>query len=170
MGKLAEARPGLRAVVPTVDAVADAVARGVAGWPVEALVVTGDEEKYNAFAAADAALAASGTVALELAIAALPMVIAYKAHALTAWAARRMILVPYVCLVNLILDTEAVPEFIQERCRPGLLAEAVARLLDDPEIAQAQTIAARRAVALLGLGGAAPSERAARVVLEIIAG
>ena len=170
LGKLAEARPGLRAVVPTVDAVADAVVRGVADWPVEALVVSGDEEKYNAFAAADAALAASGTVALELAIAALPMVIAYKAHALTAWAARRMILVPYVCLVNLILDTEAVPEFIQERCRPGLLAEAVARLLDDPVIAQAQTHAARRAVALLGLGGAAPSERAARVVLEIIAG
>ncbi len=169
LGKLAASRPGLRAVVPTIAAVADEVARGAAGWPVETLVVTGGREKYHAFAAADAALAASGTVALELAIAALPTVIAYKAHALTAWAARRMILVPYACLVNLILDQPAVPEFIQERCRPDLLAEAIASLLDDPEARAAQNAAARRAVEILGLGGVSPSARAAEVVLGIIA-
>lgn len=170
LGKLAASRPGLRAVVPTVAAVADEVARGAADWPVEALVVAGGHEKYHAFAAADAALAASGTVALELAIAALPTVIAYKAHALTAWLARRMVLVEYVCLVNLILDQPAIPEFIQERCRSDLLAEAVAGLLDDPEARAAQKAAARRAVEILGLGGVSPSARAAEVVLGIIAG
>ena len=169
LGRLAATRPGLRAVVPTVAAVAEAVARGTADWPVETLVVSGAEEKYHAFAAAHAALAASGTVALELAIAALPTVIAYKANAVTAWAMRRVVLVPYACLVNLILDRPVVPEFIQERCRPELLAEAVANLLDDPEARAAQIGAARRAVEILGLGGASPSERAAEVVLGIIA-
>lgn len=174
LGKLAVNRPGLRAVVPTVAAVAEEVARGAADWPVETLVITGGREKYHAFAAADAALAASGTVALELAIAALPTVIAYKANALTAWAARRMILVPYVCLVNLILDQPAVPEFLQDRCRPDLLAEAVAELLDDAQARAAQIAASRRAVEILGhgapgLGGDSPSARAATAVLEIIA-
>ena len=95
--------------------------------------------------------------------------IAYKANAVTAWAMRRVVLVPYACLVNLILDRPVVPEFIQERCRPELLAEAVANLLDDPEARAAQIGAARRAVEILGLGGASPSERAAEVVLGIIA-
>ncbi len=170
LGRLAATRPGLLAVVPTVATVADEVAAGTAQWPVKTLVVTGAHEKYNAFAAADAALAASGTVSLELAIAAVPMVIAYKANALTAWLARRMVLVDYACLVNLILDREAVPEFIQERCRPDLLAAAVAKLLDHNEAREAQTSAARAAVETLGLGGAPPSERAAEVVLDVIAG
>ena len=168
LGKLAASRPGLVAVVPTVSAVADEVARGTADWPVETLIVTGASEKYHAFAAADAALAASGTVSLELAIAAVPMVIAYRVHALTAWLARRMVLVPYACLVNLILDQPAVPEFIQETCRPDVLAEAVAGLLDDEELCQAQRDAARRAVDILRPEGASPSERAAEVVLEVI--
>lgn len=168
LGRLAATRPGLRAVVATVSTVIDEVAAGTAQWPVETLVVTGRLEKYNAFAAADAALAASGTVALELAIAAVPMVIAYKTNALTAWLARRTVLVDYACLVNLILDREAVPEFIQERCRPDLLADAVAELLANSETREAQIRAARAAVETLGLGGASPSERAAGVVLGII--
>lgn len=169
LGRLSVDKPGLRAVVPTVAAVADEVARGTADWPVETLVVRGVEEKYHALAAADAGLAASGTVALELAIAGLPMVIAYKTNALTAWAARRMILVDYICLVNLVLDEAAVPEFIQERCRADLLSQAVAELLDDPEVRSHQLEAACRAVEMLGLGGASPSQRAASVVLEVIA-
>lgn len=169
LGLLAASRPGLIAVVPTVATVADEVARETAGWPIKTLVVTGRFEKYNAFAAADTALAASGTVALELAIAALPMVIAYRVNVLTAWALRRMVRVPYACLVNLILDQPAVPEFIQERCRPDLLANAVAMLFDDSEACAAQIKAARQAVEILGLGGDPPSHRAAQVVLGMIA-
>lgn len=168
LGRLAASRPGLRAVVPTVPAVFHAVAQATDQWPVETLVVSGGEEKYNAFAAADAALAASGTVSLELAIAGVPAIVAYKTNWLTAWAAKRMMLVSHICLVNIILDRQCVPEFIQQRCRADLLAAALTSLLDDPQARATQTDAGRRAVEILGLGGPAPSDRAADVVLGII--
>ena len=96
------------------------------------------------------------------------MVIAYKANALTAWLARRIIRVPYVCLVNLILARPVVPEFIQQDCRADLLAEAVAGLYDDGDARAAQITGGRQAAELLGLGGAPPSDRAADVVLKVI--
>ena len=167
LGLLAARFPGLRAVVPTVAAIADEVRAGAAAWPVETRVVGGDE-KYDAIAAADVALAASGTIALELAIAGTPMVITYKANPLTAWLARRMIRVDYVCLVNLILDRPAVPELLQDACRPDRLADAVARLLDDAQARETLIAEAYRAVESLGLGGAPPSDRAAAVVLDVI--
>ena len=167
LGLLAARFPGLRAVVPTVAAIADEVRAGAAAWPVETRVVGGDE-KYDAIAAANVALAASGTIALELAIAGTPMVITYKANPLTVWLARRMIRVDYVCLVNLILDRPAVPELIQERCRPDLLAEAVSLLLRDEDARQRQIGEARRAVEQLGLGGSPPSDRAAAVVPNVM--
>ena len=168
LGLLAGRFPGLRAVVPTVAAIGGEVRAGVAAWPVETQVVDGDE-KYDAIAAADVALAASGTIALELAIAGTPMIITYKANPLTAWLARRMIRVDYACLVNLILDRPAVPELIQEDCRPEPLAEALSLLLRDEGVRQKQIGDARHAVEQLGLGGAPPSDRAAEVVLDVIA-
>ena len=167
---LAARFPTLGVVVPTVETVAAEVAAAAARWPVEALVVAGTREKHDAFAAATVALAASGTVALELAIAGLPAVITYKANPLTAWAVRRMIRVQYVSLVNLILDRPVVPELLQERCRPDLLADAVGALLADHGARAAQTAAARRAAELVGLAGPPPSRRAADVVLDVIAG
>ena len=89
-------------------------------------------EKYDAFAAGTTALAASGTVLLELGLARLPTVIAYRVHPVTAAVARRLLRVRYAALANIILDREAMPEFIQERCRPDLLADAVGTLLTDP--------------------------------------
>ncbi len=169
LAKLARRFRGLRAVVPTVETVASVVIEHAGRWPVETRVVAGRQEKCDAFAAANVALAASGTVALELAIAGVPMVITYRANPLTMWAARRMIRVPYVCLVNLILDRPVVPELLQENCRPDVLAEAVAALLSDEQASAAQTADARRAVEELGLGGPPPSQRAAEVVLGIIA-
>jgi lipid-A-disaccharide synthase len=169
LGLLAARYPGLRAVVPTVAAVEADVAVACAAWPVETHVVAGRHEKYHAMAAARVALAASGTVALELAIAGTPMVIAYKTNALTAWLARRMVRVSYACLVNLILDRPVVPEFIQQDCRPDLLADAVAGLFDDGAARAAQIADGRRAAESLGLGGPSPSARAAEVVLRVIA-
>ena len=168
LARLAGRFRGLRAVVPTAEAVASAVTEHARRWPVETYVVAGPQEKYDAFAAADVALAASGTVALELAIAGVPMVITYIWNPLTAWAARRMIRVPYACLVNLLLDRPVVPELLQENCRPDMLAEAVAALLSDGAARAAQTADARRAVEELGLGGPPPSQRAAEVILGII--
>ena len=167
---LAPRFPGLHAVVPTVGTVATEVQAGAAGWPVPTVVVHGVEEKYDAFAAAEAALAASGTISLELALAGCPMVIAYRVNALTAWLVRHfMIKVRFVSVVNLRLDRALVPELLQENCRPALLAEALQHLLADPALGRAQIDAAAPALAQLGRGGMPPSQRAARTVLGVIA-
>ncbi|WP_316976357.1 lipid-A-disaccharide synthase [Shumkonia mesophila] len=163
-------RPDLRAVVPVIGAVADEVARAAAGWPVPATVVHGRADKIDAFAAADVALAASGTVALELAMAETPAVIAYRVNPLTAWLARRLVRVPYANLVNLVLDRPAVPELIQEDCRPERLTAALDALFVDEAARRAQVEAGREALTRLGRGGPSPGERAAAVVLDVIAG
>jgi lipid-A-disaccharide synthase len=158
---------GLRVVVPTVDTVAEQVGRAAAA--LGGIVVRGQRDKYDAFAAADVALAASGTVALELALAGVPTVISYRLSPLTAAIARRLLRIRYVSLVNLVLDRPVAPEFLQERCRPDLLEEAVSALLLDPAAREAQRAAGREALRILGYGGPPPSARAARIVLDLIA-
>jgi lipid-A-disaccharide synthase len=170
LGRLAQSRPNLRAVLPAVDACRSAIAVVAESWPVPTLVVSGRQERYDAFAAADAALAASGTVALELAMARTPMVIAYKLNPITAMLARRVIKTRYVNLVNLILEREVVPELLLGACRPDRLADAVGRLLDDPAARAAQRVGAEQAIRALHGEGLKPSERAADVVLSRIAG
>lgn len=165
---LRQAKPGLVGILPTVDAVRADVEAAVAGWSVKPIVVTGEAEKFAAFAAADAALAASGTVALELAMAKTPMVVAYRMNPLTAWLARRLIRVRFVTLLNLVLDRAAVPELLQNDCVPGKLAAAVVRLLEDPAARAEQVAAATEALAALKPEGALPSEKAAEVVLSLV--
>ena len=165
---LAPQLPGLRLVVPTVETVADTVAAATAGWPGSPVVLRGGAEKYDAFAAADAALAASGTVALELALARLPAVITYRVTPVTAFLARRLLKVRYANLVNLLLDRPAVPELIQEHCTPEAVARSVMRLLTDPAAAAAQRAALGEAMDGLGYGGPSPSLRAADAVLELM--
>lgn len=158
--------PDLLAVLPSLHPVASEVRSAAARWPFPALVVEGTAEKHDAMAAAGAALAASGTVSLELAQARLPQVIAYRLHPLTAFALRRLIRVPHVSLVNLLAEEAAIPEFLQEDCRADRLAEALARLLGSPEERAAQLRAGDRALGLLGAGlEELPSLRAARAVL-----
>jgi len=161
--------PGLVAVIPTVATVRDRVVAAVADWPVRVIVVEGDAAKYDAFAAAEAALAASGTVALELALARLPTVIAYRLNPVTVALYRRLIRVKYVNLVNLMLDRMLVPELLQQECRPDRLAAELARLLDDPQARREQIEGVAEVARWLGQGDRPPSERAARVVLDIIA-
>lgn len=166
LGLLAERFPGLRAVVPTVSTVAEQVTAATASWPVPTTVVMGEREKYGAFAASNAALAASGTVALELAVAGLPAVIAYQVSGLTAWIVRRMTTVRYISLPNLILEKPLLPEFIQDRCNPPTLATAVEELLLDRDARCAQIEGGAEVARQLGRGGPPPSEQAAKVVLD----
>ncbi len=168
LGLLAEGFPGLRALVPTVGTVADMVEEAVRNWPVPAEVLTGTEAKFQAFAAADAALAASGTVAVELAVAGLPTVIAYRVNPLTAFLAARMIRVDHVSVVNLVLSREVQPERLQGRCTPSELAAALEALLYDPAARRAQREGCAAAAGVLGFGGPAPSLRAARAILSVI--
>jgi lipid-A-disaccharide synthase len=162
-------RPHLHAVVPTVAVLFDEIAAAVADWAVPATVVCGDGERFDAFAAADGAIAASGTVALELAMAGTPTVITYKMNAITGWLARRVVRLPFVSLVNLLAEGEVFPELLQGDCRPENLAATLCRLLDDPAARADQATGAARAIAALGLEGPTPSERAAAVVLSVIA-
>ncbi len=166
LGRLKDRHPGLQAVVPTLPHVAGKVA--AAAWPIPALVMEAEGEKADALAACDVALAASGTVALELAMARVPSVIAYRMNPLSIWLGRRFIRARFANLVNVILDREAVPEYLQERCRPRLLAASLQTLLDDSNARRVQAVAAAEALERLGLGGPPPSRRAARAVWGVI--
>lgn len=169
MERLLPARPDLVAVVPTVATVRDRVAAAIADWPLPAILVEGEAAKHDAFAAAEVALAASGTVALELALARLPAVIAYRLNPVTVALYRRLVRVKYVNLVNLMLDRMLVPELLQEDCRPDRLSVELGRLLDDPAARQTQLDGVAEVAGWLGQGDTPPSERAARVVLDVIA-
>jgi len=164
---MADRFPGLRVVVPSVETVAEPVRRAVADWTVPVLVV-GTDEKWDAFAASDAALAASGTVALELAVSKVPMVIAYRVAPLTAMLVRRLLTIKYVCLLNLLVDRLVVPELLQENCTPLNLVGELAPLMRDGRERRLQLEGCAEALDALGVGGEAPSLRAAREALAMI--
>ncbi|OIQ90911.1 lipid-A-disaccharide synthase [mine drainage metagenome] len=168
VARLARRFPDLRVVVPTVETVAGEVRRAVAGWALPVTVVTGQANRYDAFAASRAALAASGTVALELAMAGVPMAIAYRLSPVTAFLARRLIKLRFVCLINLLLDRAAVPELLLGECRAERLAPVLEGLLADETVRAAQRCGQEEALAVLGRGQDSPSLRAAREVLAMI--
>lgn len=160
--------PGMRVVLPTVPSVAPVVRDLVRDWPVRPEVIENADRKRAAFAAADVAIAASGTVSLELAANDCPMVIAYDMHPVTMWLLRRMARVDTVTLVNLVSETRTIPEFIGRDCRAARIAPALARLLTDPEAMAAQREAMAVTMDRLGRGGEAPGLRAARSVLAAL--
>jgi lipid-A-disaccharide synthase len=166
---LAQRHPDLRVVVPTVGKVAGAVRAAAANWPLAPIVVEGDVKKYSAFAASTAALAASGTVALELALARLPAIIAYRVHPITHRLYSRLIRVKYANLVNIMQDRMLVPEYLQGDCAPDRLAEGVDRLLSDSAARQFQIDGVAEVARWLGQGEEKPpSRRAADAVLAVI--
>ena len=170
VARLWQQLPRLRVVLPTLGHLAPLVRSGVAGWDVPVLVLEDREERFEAYAASSLAIAASGTVSLEVALAGLPMITIYKTGPLTAWLARRLITVPHVNLINLILSRPAVPELLQEDCRPERIAASAIRLMTDQGLRQQQQAALAEAVVRLGgVGEQPPSHRAAARILEILA-
>jgi len=167
---LAARYPDLVVAVPTVETVADEVAATTAGWPLPTLVLRGAAERFDAFAAASAALAASGTVALELAMANVPAVIAYRVSPVSAFVATRFLGLDlkFVSLVNILAERQVMPELLQDDCRPDRLAAAVGHLLDDPGAVEDQRHGAREALTRLGWGETSPSARAATAILSFI--
>lgn len=161
--------PGLRVVIPTVETVGDEVARTVASWPLRPDVVRGAEARYDAFAASRAALAASGTVTLELAMAGLPMVVGYRVAPLTGMIARRLLKIGQVSLPNLLAGRPIVPEFLQQDCRPAAIVPELERLMTSEVAREEQRTGLGDALARLQAGVELPSHRAARAVLEAIA-
>lgn len=170
LARVADRYGPLELVVPTVPRLGDAVAKAVTSWRVPAKIVTDPAEKLAAFRKARVALAKSGTSTLELALAGVPTVAAYKIPFVEELVARLVIKVPSVILANLVLGENAVPEFLQRDCTPERLAAALLPLLTDTPERARQLAAFERLDQVMGIGEAAPSERAAAVVLSYISG
>lgn len=168
-------KPEVRVLVPAVAAVADLVRGHLTDWPGDPVVIdprglpaaAAEARKRAAFAAADLALAASGTVSLELAAQGTPMVIGYKVSWLTQKIAERMVTIDTVTLVNLVSETRAVPECLGPACTPETIA---ARLAEVHAAPQTQEAAMGLTMQRLGRGGEAPGLRAARAVLNRMPG
>jgi len=165
---LASKIPGLTTVLPTVPHVALQVRDAASAWPTPLHILEDENDKYAAFDAADVALAASGTVTAELALARTPMVVAYRVGGLTYALANRLMTAPYMTLVNILLERRAVPEFKQYEATPEILADEIERLFHDEGARQAQTDAMNEFGRRLGEEEEAPSQRAARVLLNFI--
>jgi len=170
-------RPEMQVVIPAAPAVAELIAQQVASWrggPPVVLDPRAHEPeaaqgvKRTAFAAADVAIAASGTVSLELAAAQTPMVIAYDLNWLSWQILSRMVNLNTVTLVNLITGTHTIPEFLGPNCRPEAIAEATLELIENAPSRDAQLMAMQEAMIALGAGGEDPGLRAARAVLDAV--
>ncbi|WP_054304433.1 lipid-A-disaccharide synthase [Gemmobacter sp. LW-1] len=168
LGLLRARHPGLRVVLPTLPTVEPLVREVTAEWPVAPEIVLDPARKRGAFAAADVALAASGTVSLELAANGCPMVIAYRLHPVSFWLMKRAALIDTVTLVNLVSETRAVPEFLGPACLAENIAPAVLALLAQGPERAAQEAAMRLTMERLGKGGEPPGLRAARSVLSVL--
>lgn len=166
LGKLAAQGMKFEVVVPTLPALRPEIEAAAASSPVPVRIVTERAEIDAAFRTARAALAASGTVTLELAVAGVPTVVAYRLSIIEAWIGRLMIRVPSIVLANLVLGENAMPEFIQYRATAQNLAASLAPLLADTPERHRQVEAFKKLDTLMQVGGEAPSARAARAVIE----
>lgn len=171
LARLARSHPELVVVAPTVETVAEKVRAAAVHWPLRTIVVENRTEKYDAFAAGTAALAASGTVALELALAGLPTVITYRVASLTAFVATRFmgLKIKWATLVNMVMDRAVMPEFLQDDCVPDKISPALARMLDDADARDTRRLEMAEGMRLLGYGGPSPSDRAAATILDFVA-
>jgi lipid-A-disaccharide synthase len=165
IGQVVARMGSLDLVLPTLPHVAAQVAEAIGGWPVRPRIVTDVTEKYAAFRTARAALAASGTVTLELALSGVPMVAAYRVPAWEARLFRALAHINTVILANLVLGDNVVPEYLQGDCVPDRLAAGLIPLLSDTPERRRQVDAFARLDAVMGLGGGTPSARAAARVL-----
>jgi lipid-A-disaccharide synthase len=165
LGRLIAAGIDFEAVLPTTPHLRDTVAAALRDWPVQPRLVTTEAEKKAAFCVARAALAKSGTVTLELALAGVPMIAAYRGTAIEAWVARRMVRVPTVILANLVVGESVVPEFMQEDCVADKLAPALRDILADTPQRRRQIEAFSRLDDIMSVGSRAPSELAADIVI-----
>jgi lipid-A-disaccharide synthase len=161
-------RPDLVVVIPAAYTVAEAVKARVAGWPFRAHVIEDEALKDDAFVAGDVALACSGTVTTELALAGAPMVVGYKTGAITYAILKRLMKPRWVTLFNIAAGKAVAPELLQDACEGEGLAREVARLLDDPALRARQAAEQSAALDKMGRGMPDPSEAAADALLSFL--
>jgi lipid-A-disaccharide synthase len=169
IGRVAE-RPGaIELVLPTLPHLFERVRAGVSGWPLKPRIAVEPAEKWSAFRSARAALAASGTVTLELALAGVPTVGAYRISLIEELVARLMRSpeISTVILPNLVLGKNVVPQFLQRDCTPEKLADALLPLMSETSDRRRQIEAFHGLDAIMAVGALSPSSRAAAIVLDI---
>jgi lipid-A-disaccharide synthase len=168
LGRLRGEGVAFELILPTMPHLIEAVAEGIKDWKVAPRVVIGEQEKRAAFRIARAALAKSGTVTLELAIAGVPMVTAYKTGAVEAWIVLKAINVKSVILANLVVGENVIPEFLQQDCTPEKLAPALREVLDDSPLRRRQVEAFAGIDRIMTTGDQPPGVRAADIVLATL--
>jgi lipid-A-disaccharide synthase len=168
VARIAERVSPMELVLPTVPHLLTRVREGVASWPLQPRIISDPAEKWAAFRGARAALAASGTVTLELALAGVPTVAAYRLSLIEelVFRAMRTPEITTAILANLVIGEKVVPEFLQRDCTAEKLADALVPLLSDTSQRQRQVAAFQRLDSIMGIGGMSPSGEAASVVLE----
>ncbi|MEM8771754.1 MAG: lipid-A-disaccharide synthase [Pseudomonadota bacterium] len=169
LDRLSEHAPPINIAVSLAPGREREVRAVFSGWPSKPAFIPA-EERFEAFAAADAGLAASGTVSTELSISATPMAIAYRFDWLSALWVRSVATTKYASLVNIAMDEEIIPEFIQDACEPGAIADALLKILTNPQTASRQLNAFPAALQKLGAAGPPASEKAAQTLLAWVQG
>lgn len=154
-------------VLPAVPHHRDLIARLISRWPVKPVILDGEAAKFEAFRTARAALACSGTVTLEIAVAGVPQVVAYRTGWLEAQIARRLITADSAVLANLVIGEKVIPEFLQEYGTVSAVAGALSDVIGDTPARARQIEAIGRLDALMDFAGEDPSVKAARVVLDM---
>lgn len=162
-------RPGLHVVIPAAGTVLESVRARVAGWPFRAHVIEDEQLKDDAFVAGAVALACSGTVTTELALAGTPMVVAYRIGSASYAILKLIFKSPWVTMFNIAAKAFVAPEFLQADCTAENLEKAVAERLDDPALRERQVAAQNAALELMGRGGPDPSEKAADTLIALLA-
>lgn len=168
VNRLKADRPGLEVVVLAASTVAAAVRGRVAAWPHRAHVLEGEPEKLDVMKAATVALACSGTVTTELALAGCPMVIGYRLGRVSHAILKRLVRTPYLTLFNIAAQAFVAPELVQDDCNGPALAREIALRLDNPDLRRRQIEDQFDALDRMGRGGPDPSDAAAEAVLQVI--
>ena len=168
LGALRRRGVDFKAVLPTMAHLQGPVVAALQDWPVRPKILVGETDKRAAFRTAHSALAKSGTVTLELAIAGVPMVTAYRGGALEAWIAKRVVKLSSVILANLVIGQNVIPEYLQEQCTAERLATALQEVMSDSPLRRRQLEAFAGLDAIMSTGDVTPSERAATVVLDLL--
>ncbi|WP_315832980.1 lipid-A-disaccharide synthase [Bradyrhizobium prioriisuperbiae] len=168
LGRLRSEGVSFDLILPTTPHLRATVEAALQTWPLQPRLAVTEDEKKAAFRIAHAALAKSGTVTLELALAGVPMVTAYKGTAIEAFVARRMVRIPTVILANLVIGEAVVPEFMQEDCVPETLVPALRDILGDTAARRKQVEAFGRLDGIMSTGAQSPSERCAEIVLATL--
>jgi lipid-A-disaccharide synthase len=167
--KILHHHPDMVIVIPTLPHLKGYIEKFFVGRGINPILITSEEDKFDCFAASALALAASGTVSLELALADTPHIIAYKLSPVSAWVAKNFIKIPYVNLVNILLNRPVVPELLLEQCEPMPMYKALINLLDDKNARTTQLMGFREALIKVGQGDLqTPSQKAADAVFSVM--